>query len=61
MRHRNGINDGQRAIWVKWLVGALVTLIAATLLVLAGGYHGGILLGWAVGMTVSAMLILLRR
>jgi hypothetical protein len=48
-------------LWRGWLIGAGLTLLAVCGLVFWGGYHGGLLLGWAVGMVLSATLILFRR
>jgi hypothetical protein len=48
-------------LWRNWLIGSAVALAAVAGLVFWGGYHGGLLLGWAVGMVIAAVLILFRR
>ena len=46
------------AIWLRWLIGALVALLVVGTMVFVFDYSGAGLLGWAVGMIISSMLIL---
>ena len=47
--------------WVLWGVWAGLSLLAVLLAVLVGGFDPALLLGWAVGIIVAAMLIVFAR
>jgi len=59
--HRMDHRTDSFILWRNWLIGSCVALAAVAGLVFWGGYHGGLLLGWAVGMVLAATLILFRR
>ena len=47
--------------WVVWAICAVVTFAAVAAAVFVGEMNSGLLLGWAVGMIISAMLVLFGR
>lgn len=47
--------------WVWWAVGAVISFVAVAVAVFALEMHGALLVGWAVGMTISAVLLVFKR
>jgi hypothetical protein len=49
------------APWIRLAVAALVGLLAIGGAVMFGGLNPALLVGWAFGVTIAAVLILFRR
>lgn len=47
--------------WVWWAVGAVISFVAVAVAVFALNMHGALLVGWAFGMTISAVLLVFKR
>lgn len=47
--------------WVWWAVGAVISFVAVAVAVFAMDMHGALLVGWAIGMTISAVLLVFKR
>jgi hypothetical protein len=47
--------------WVAWGIWSGISLVMALLAVLVAGLDSGLLLGWAVGIIIAAMLMVFRR
>ncbi len=47
--------------WVWWAVGAGISFVAVAVAVFALNMHGALLLGWAIGMIIAAVLMLFKR
>jgi hypothetical protein len=47
--------------WVAWAIWSSVSLALALFVVLAGGFDPGLLLGWAAGVIIAAVLMVFRR
>jgi 4-hydroxybenzoate polyprenyltransferase len=47
--------------WIAWALWSGVSLAAVLFIVFAGGFNPGLLLGWAVGIIIAAMLMVFRR
>jgi hypothetical protein len=48
-------------LWVLWAIGSTLSLFVVGAMVFYAGQHGAWLLGWAIGMVISALLIIFRR
>lgn len=48
-------------LWLWWVIGSTISLFIVGSMVFIANQHGAWLLGWAVGMIFSAVLILFRR
>ena len=53
--------DETTGLWVRWIVGATVSLIAVVFAVFWLGMNSALLLGWAIGMILAAALNLFSR
>ena len=53
--------ENPEARWIAWAVWSGLALIATLVAVLFGGMNSVLLLGWAFGIIVSAMLMLFSR
>ena len=53
--------DSPEARWIAWAIWSGIALIAVLIAVLLGGMHPVLLLGWAFGIIVSAMLMVFGR
>ncbi len=49
------------APWIRLAVGAILGLLAVGVAVLFADMNPALLLGWAFGVTIAAVLILFRR
>ncbi|GEM_PF-6657367 len=49
------------APWIRLAVGAILGLLAVGAAVMFAGMDPALLLGWAFGVTIAAVLILFRR
>ena len=47
--------------WIAWAIWSGVSLVLALLAVFVAGLDTGLLLGWAVGIIIAAMLMVFRR
>jgi hypothetical protein len=47
--------------WIWWSVGALITFILVGAAVFVWDQHPALLLGWAIGMILGAVLMLFHR
>jgi hypothetical protein len=57
----NTRGDSPESKWVAWAVWSSVSLLAVLFVVFVGGFDTGLLLGWAVGIIIAAMLVVFRR
>jgi len=55
------IGDTPESKWVAWALWSIISLAAVLFVVFAGGFNPGLLLGWAVGIIIAAMLVVFRR
>jgi|HubBroStandDraft_3_1064219.scaffolds.fasta_scaffold2494192_1 hypothetical protein len=53
--------DNPESKWVAWAIWSGISLVMALLAVLVAGMDSGLLLGWAVGIIIAAMLMVFRR
>jgi hypothetical protein len=53
--------DTPETRWTAWAIWSAVTLVMALLAVLGAGFDTGLLLGWAAGIIVAAILMVLGR
>jgi hypothetical protein len=53
--------DSPESKWVAWAIWSSISLLAVLFVVFAGGFDTGLLLGWAVGIIIAAMLVVFRR
>jgi len=53
--------DSPDAKWVAWAIWSSIALVLTLFMVFAGGMDPGALLGWVVGVTIAAMLMVFRR
>ena len=53
--------DPPEARWIAWGMWSVISLIMVMLGVFGAGFDAGLLLGWAVGIIVAAMLIVFGR
>lgn len=53
--------DPPEAKWIAWGIWSGISLVIVLLAVLVAGFDTGLLLGWAVGIIIAAMLMVFRR
>jgi hypothetical protein len=53
--------DAPEAKWIAWGMWSGISLVMVLLAVLVAGMDTGLLLGWALGVIIAAMLMLFRR
>ena len=53
--------DNPEAKWIAWGIWSGITLVMVLLAVLVAGFDAALLLGWAVGIIIAAMLMVFRR
>ncbi len=53
--------DTPEARWTAWAIWSAIILVMVLFFVFAAGLDTGLLLGWAVGVIVAAMLMVLGR
>jgi len=53
--------DNPDAKWTAWAIWSGIILVMALFAVLVAGFDTGLLLGWAVGVIVSASLMVFGR
>jgi hypothetical protein len=53
--------DSPDSKWIAWAVWSGLSLILVLLAVFGAGFDTGLLLGWAVGTIIAAMLMVFRR
>lgn len=53
--------DTPESKWTAWAVWSAISLLAVLFIVFVGGFDAGLLLGWAVGIIIAAMLVVFRR
>jgi hypothetical protein len=53
--------DTPEAKWIAWGMWSGISLVMVLLAVLVAGMDTGLLLGWALGVIIAAMLMLFRR
>jgi hypothetical protein len=56
-----GSADTPESKWTAWAVWSAISLFAVLFIVFVGGFDAGLLLGWAVGIIIAAMLVVFRR
>ena len=56
-----GSGSNPEAKWILWAIWSGISLLAALFVVFVGGFDTGLLLGWAVGIIIAAMLMVFRR
>ncbi len=56
-----GAGDSPESKWTAWAIWSSISLVAVLLIVFVGGFDAGLLLGWAVGIIIAAMLVVFRR
>jgi hypothetical protein len=49
------------AKWTAWAIWSVITLVVALFAVFVAGADTGLLLGWVVGVIVTAMLMVFSR
>ena len=49
------------AKWIAWGIWSGISLAVVLLAVVAAGFDTGLLLGWALGVIIAAMLMVFRR
>ena len=53
--------DTPEAKWIAWAIWSVISLAMVLLGVLGAGFDTGLLLGWAVGIIVAAMIMVFSR
>jgi len=53
--------DSPESKWFAWGIWAGISLVAVLIAVLVFGFDSGLLLGWVVGIIITAMLMVFRR
>jgi hypothetical protein len=53
--------DSPDSKWLIWGIWAGLSLVAVLIAVLVFGFNSGLLLGWVVGIIITAMLMVFRR
>jgi hypothetical protein len=53
--------DTPEANWIAWGIWSGISLVMMLLAVVVAGLDTGLLLGWAVGIIIAAMLMVFRR
>jgi hypothetical protein len=56
-----GPADTPESKWTAWAIWSAISLAAVLFIVFVGGFNPGLLLGWAVGIIIAAMLVVFRR
>ena len=56
-----GSSDTPESKWKAWAIWSGVSLAAVLFIVFVGGFDPGLLLGWAGGIIIAAMLVVFRR
>ena len=56
-----GHSDSPDSKWIAWAIWSSASLALALLAVFFAGIDPGLLLGWIVGVIISAMLMVFRR
>ena len=55
------IGNNPESKWIAWAIWSGISLVLALFAVLVAGLDTGLLLGWAVGIIIAAMLMVFRR
>jgi hypothetical protein len=53
--------DSPDSKWFAWAIWAGLSLLAVLIAVLVFGFDSALLLGWVVGIIITAMLMVFRR
>jgi hypothetical protein len=53
--------DTPEARWTAWAIWSAISLVIVLFAVLVAGFDAALLLGWAVGIIVAAMLMVFGR
>jgi hypothetical protein len=53
--------DTPESRWTAWAIWSAISLVAVLFVVFVGGFNTGLLLGWAVGIIIAAILVVFRR
>jgi len=53
--------DPPEAKWIAWAIWSAISLVMGLLAVFVAGFDTGLLLGWAVGIIVAAMLMVFGK
>jgi hypothetical protein len=53
--------DNPESKWLAWAIWSGISLVMVLFAVLVAGFDSGLLLGWAVGIIVAAMLMVFGR